>query len=180
MSLLVHFQNIETNSTFFLFQTTIDIYPPSAISKSSSSDDLDPDSTSSLDDFEWKLYQLNPYQLPSFMSRIAVKKIYFIGNAVRLLRYMLRDEYDSKAVYELFSHSPIQLNYDTMKKFVYKNVESYGMLGGTESELGEGGCPLLLVEEERFFFEHPLVDDFDLLLDSYYEVINEVGTYYRD
>lgn len=104
--------------------------------------------------FEWKLYELNVNMLPSFMNRLQIKKIFFIGNAVRLLRYMVKDEYDQKTVQDMFMNSQIQISYDVIKKFLYKNVESY-------------------TSEDRFFFEHSLVDDFDLLLSSYYEVINE-------
>lgn len=118
---------------------------------------------SSSDEFEWRVYEVNPYQMASFMSRLSLRKIYFIGNAVRLLRYMLKEEYDAKFVIDVFAHSHIQLAYDALKKFVYKHVDNYG---ASESASAE---------EEKLFFEHPLVDEFDLLLDAYYEVINEVS-----
>ena len=55
--------------------------------------------------FEWRLYQVNECQLPSFLSRLSLPKIYLIRtNAVRLLRYMLREEYDAKSATELFTH----------------------------------------------------------------------------
>ena len=50
---------------------------------------------------------MNECQLPSFLSRLSLQKIYLIGNAVRLLRYMLREESDAKYATELFTHSPI-------------------------------------------------------------------------
>lgn len=111
----------------------------------------DEDSTESI---EWKLYELNTSMLPTFMSKFQIKKIFFIGNAVRLLRFMVKDEYDQKTVYDMFRSSQIQISYDIMKKFLYKNFETYDT-------------------EKKFFFEHNLVDDFDSLLNSYYEVINE-------
>ena len=131
---------------------------------------------------------MNECQLPSFLSRLSLRKIFLIGNAVRLLRYMLREEYDAKYATELFTHSPIMASYETLKRFVYKQLDSYGGGGGsndstgeTETVLGQSIHPRQQhqhqqqqsSEESKFFFEHPLVDEFDLLLDAYYEVINE-------
>lgn len=122
------------------------------------------------DEFEWRVYEVNEYQVPNFMSRLSLRKIFFIGNAVRLLRYMLKEEYDAKFVIDVFTHSHIQLAFDALKKFVYKHLENYGGAAGS----GSADSETLAQSEEKFFFEHPLVDEFDLLLDGYYEVINEV------
>ena len=156
-----------------------------------------------LEEFEWRCYKLasndgfSSDQIPVFMNISQIKKIFFIGNAVRLLRYMLKDEYDQRTMNELFQqhHYHIQLNFDTMKRFVYKNFDTNSGSGndggvtsgtcGTASEIGTniGGSDMEVIieagcEEDNcfgsyFFFEHPLVDDFNILLDSYYEVINE-------
>lgn len=152
----------------------------SAVSQQQTQSDSGSDTV--IDDFEWKIYELNSCQLPSFMSRLQIKKILFIGNAIRLLRYMIRDEYDQRTIQDIFAHSQIQIHYDTMKKFVYKSVDSYGSNG--EIDLNQSSSISMIqtidndyqVESEvepQFFFEHPLVDDFDTLLDSYYEVIND-------
>lgn len=104
--------------------------------------------------YDWKHYQLNTLILPKFMRRTQVKKIYLIGNAIRLLRNMIKEDYNQSMLYEIFNNSNIQANYQLIKKFMYNNIESYS-------------------EADQFFFEHSLVDDFDQLLDSYYEVINK-------
>ncbi|KAH9396316.1 hypothetical protein TYRP_019717 [Tyrophagus putrescentiae] len=169
-------------------ETLLDIVPPKAVAEEeeafgASSTQQDPEQ------FEWRLYTVNECQLPSFLSRLSLRKIFLIGNAVRLLRYMLREEYDAKYATELFTHSPIMASYETLKRFVYKQLDSYGGGGGsndstgeTETVLGQSIHPRQQhqqqqqqqpSEESKFFFEHPLVDEFDLLLDAYYEVINE-------
>ena len=116
-----------------------------------SSDSNDEEKTET---FEWKSYELNMAMLPSFMCQRQIQKIFSIGNAIRLLRYTIKDEYDQKMVNEIFSSSQIQINYDIIRKFLYKNIET-------------------ISECDRFFFEHGLVEDFDLLLESYYDVIND-------
>lgn len=112
---------------------------------------------------DWKTYELDRQMLPSFMSKLIIKKIFFIGNGIRLLRNMIKQEYDNKMLYEILHQSSIQINYDLIKKFLYNNVE-------TSSGSGNGGDDA--GGSNNFYFEHPLVDDFDQLLDSYYEVIN--------
>jgi len=93
---------------------------------------------------------------------------------------MLKDEYDARAVLDLFSqlNSPIAASYDSMKKFVYKNLlyGSSGTMSELATECGGTQTEMLLdagAEDFHFFYEHPLVDELDLLLDAYYEVINE-------
>ena len=54
--------------------------------------------------FEWRLYTVNECQPPSFLSRLSLRKIFLIGNAVRLLRYMLQEDYHAKSATELFTH----------------------------------------------------------------------------
>ncbi|KAF7494278.1 Gamma-tubulin complex component 3 [Sarcoptes scabiei] len=102
----------------------------------------------------WNSYELNVELLPKFMKTVQIKKILSIGNSMRLLRYMIKDEYDQKMTMEILSKSAIKVNYDIIKKFLYKNIET-------------------LYGSDKFFFEHNLVDDFDLLLESYNEVIND-------
>ncbi|KAH9406241.1 hypothetical protein TYRP_013847 [Tyrophagus putrescentiae] len=81
--------------------TLLDIVPPKAVAEEEeafgASIQQDPEQ------FKWRLYQVNECQLPSFLSRLSLPKIYLIRtNAVRLLRYMLQEDYHIKYTTELF------------------------------------------------------------------------------
>ncbi len=95
---------IEDRFVLFCFpiQTLLDIVPPKAVAEEEeafgASTQQDPEQ------FEWRLYTVNECQLPIFLSRLSLLKIYLIGNAVRLLLYMLHEDYHAKYATELFTH----------------------------------------------------------------------------